>query len=320
MTTKQFLQALGYNRHVKKLLRSLHEHHLLTDKQFLSIKFLLKDGRRINWKNPKSFREKCNWLKLYDQRPEYTTLVDKVKVKEWAAGIIGDEYIIPTLAVWDRPEDVDFSVLPSRYVLKCNHTTGGNYIHTTEDEPDKEAVLALLKRKFADKPFYRICEWPYKNVEKKILAEAYIDDPDNARLIDYKFYCFNGVPHYIQINSHSTHEVFSDNRNDRIRDYQGFYDMEWNKQEFTQEFPYHNDVYTPKPENFDKMAELAVKLSKGIPFVRVDFYNIKGKIYLGEMTLYPYGGIGAIRPEKWDFILGDLLELDLNHKIVEKKR
>ena len=307
MITNVIYRKLNKNKKFNKNLSLWFRKGFLSDKLFLSIKYRLKVGRKLNWDDPKSMREKWQWLKLYDRRPEYTIMVDKYRFKEWAANIIGEEYIIPLLGVWDRPEDVDFSILPKKFVLKCNHSTAHHYIHSGDDEPDREFAVGLLKKSYDIDHFWKSAEWPYKNVEKKVIAEEYIEDPLNPRLVDYKYYCYWGVPHYIQVNSHAKHEYFSDQR--EVRNYQGFYDMDWNMQEFTQEFPYEHDVYTPKPANFDKMTELAKKLSQGIPFVRVDFYNISGKIYAGEMTLYPYAGLGAITPEKWDFVLGDLLDL-----------
>lgn len=279
----------------------------LTDKQFLTIRYLIEQKKFIHWKNPRTFCEKLQWLKLYNRKPEYTVMVDKVKFKEWAAGIIGEEYIIPTLAVWDRPEDIDFSVLPSRFVLKCNHSSGGNYIHSDDSQPDTKHIVNRLKARYEKDYFKHGGEWPYKDVEKKILAEEYITDLSRSEMPDYKFYCFGGTPRYVQVNSFGDHYYFSDNRT--VRDYQGFYDMEWKKQEFIQGYPYQNDVYTEKPANFEKMIELAGKLSQGIPFVRVDFYNIDGKIYAGEMTFFPYNGFKGLSPKKWEYIFGDMIQL-----------
>lgn len=297
----------GGTPEVRRLFEKLYAKNLLTDKSYLQLVFLLENGSRIHWKNPRSFREKLQWLKIYDRRPEYTIIADKVKFKEWAAGIIGEEYIIPTLAVWDRPEDIDLSKLPSKFVIKCNHSSGNNYIHSDDSIPNVEYIRGMMKGTYEYDYFKHAGEWPYKNIERKILAEQFLSDGEDEWMPDYKFYCFNGTPLYIQVNSFGAHYRLSDNR--AVRSYQAFYDMEWNKQEFIQGYPFENDVYTEKPVNFEKMKELAAKLSKGIPFVRVDFYNLKGKIYVGEMTFFPYAGFKGIKPEKWDYYFGDLIKL-----------
>lgn len=312
-TTKKLFNFQRLVRHFlgnargRRFLERVYNCNLLTDKQYLSLVYMLENEDRIDWKNPRSFREKLQWRKLYDRNPLYTDLVDKVKFKQWAAGIIGDEYIIPTLAVWDRPEDIDFSVLPSRFVLKCNHNSGNNYIHSDDSVPDAERIRGIMKQNYEYNYFKHAGEWPYKNVERKVLAEQFLSDGEEEWMPDYKFYCFHGKPLYVQINSFGRHYHMSDNR--AVKSYQAFYDMEWNKQEFIHGYPYENDVYTEKPANFEKMIELAAKLSKEIPFVRVDFYNLKGKIYVGEMTFFPYAGFKGLTPEKWDYYFGDLIKL-----------
>ncbi|MCH5240196.1 MAG: glycosyl transferase [Muribaculaceae bacterium] len=267
----------------------------------------MKAGRWINWKNPMTFNEKLKWLILYDRKKEYTTIVDKIKFKEWVAKKISNEFIIPTIGIWDRVEDIDFSTLPEKFVLKANHISGGSYIHRTSQKPDRDHIIKITKQEFNQNYFKRNGEWPYKKVKRKIFAEEYITDHSEKGMPDYKFYCFNGDPRYIQINSFRDHYYFNEEK--KISDYQLFYNDKWELQEFIQGYPGKGDFESPKPKNFEKMIEIARILSERIPFVRVDQYNIDGKIYVGELTFYPYGIFGKFDPPEWDLKLGKLLDI-----------
>lgn len=292
------------------LIKLLYKRNLIPDKLFLTLMYRLRIGRWMSWKNPITLTEKLQWLKLYDRKPVYTDIVDKIKFKKWVASKIGEEYIIPTLGVWDKPEDIEFDKLPSTFVLKCNHASGYNYIHANAGNViEKEKIIKCLNQRFKMRWDKNSGEWPYRNVEPKILAEEYLYDDSFNELPDYKLLCFHGEPKFVQVFSWDPHYI-TDTEESRNQ-YNVFYDMEWKKQEFIQGYPYNNNFDFDRPKNFDKMIDIARKLSKNIPFVRVDFYNIKGKIYVGELTFFPYGGFSIFTPDRsWDNRIGNLINLE----------
>jgi hypothetical protein len=276
---------------------------LMSDEQFLKMKFKIKMGKSLNIIKPVTFNEKLQWLKLYDRRPEYTQMVDKEGVKKYVANIIGGEHIITTLGVWDNFNDINFDKLPNQFVLKTTHGCGGIIICkdklTLKIYEAKKEISRSLKRNY----FVYGREWPYKNVKRRIIAEELMVDESGVQLKDYKFFCFNGEPKALFI---ATDRPF-DTRFD-------FYDIQFNHLPFTNG---HENSIKPvlKPLNFDKMIELAKKLSQNIPHVRVDLYNINGKIYFGEMTFSHWGGMIPFNPEKWDYIFGSWIKLpQLNNR------
>lgn len=277
----------------------------LPDKWYLSLRYRFKMGHWINWKNPVTFTEKLQWLKLYNRKPEYTMMVDKYAVKDYVAKIIGKEYIIPTLGVWDKPEDIDWDALPDQFVLKTTHGGGGGGVAICKDKAtfNKATAIAKLKESLTSDIYSGLREWPYKNVPKRIIAEKYMAPEKTVApkdLPDYKFFCFNGEPKYCQvIRDRHTKETID------------FYDMKWNHQEFVGLNPVAHNGLTPvaRPENLDEMKDICRKLSKSEPFVRVDLYVIDDKKYFGELTFYPASGMGVFTPEEWNGKLGDLLTL-----------
>ncbi len=272
----------------------------LPDKVALEIKFKNIFQKKIDWKNPKSFNEKLQWLKMYDRKPEYTIMVDKYAVKEYAATIIGKEHIIPTLGVWDHFEDIDFETLPDKFVLKCTHGSGDVVICKDKKSFDIKAAREKIEKALkAD--YYKVSrEWPYKNVPKKIIAEEYLyDSSDPKGLVDYKIFCFNGVAKFYKVDF------------DRFVDHHAnYYDFESNLLDFGEVAcpPDKSRPFTP-PLEINGMKELAEKLSFRMPFLRVDFYDVEGTIYLGELTLYPAGGCGRFIDPNSDNKIGELLKL-----------
>lgn len=274
---------------------------LVPDKLYLSLKYYKNFGRFPNWKNPKTFTEKLQWLKLHNRKAEYTTMVDKYEVKKYVAGIIGERYIIPTLGVWDRAEDIDFDSLPDQFVLKATHDSGRVVICKDKAKLDKRKAIEDMKLSL-QRDFYAVTrEWPYKNVKRRIIAEQYMEDKSQAGdLADYKFFCFNGEPKYCQvIRDRSTVETID------------FYDMEWNLMPFVGLNPVAQNGVTPvvRPENLDNMIRVCKELAKDNPFVRVDLYVINGEEYFGEITFYPASGCGVFTPKEWDTKLGELVNL-----------
>jgi hypothetical protein len=262
-------------------------------------------GYKLSLNNPKTFSEKLQWLKLYDRNPDYTNMVDKYEVKSYVSKVIGDEYIIPTLGVWDSPKSIDWDSLPSSFVLKTTHDGGGCGVVIVKDKNsiDKRSAIAKLEMSLKENVYKLYAEWPYKNVKKRVIAEKYIEDNqgDSNELMDYKFFCFNGHPRYCQVISGRNSNMSID-----------FFDMNWCHQPFHEPkfFPFSNQTIS-KPKKLSEMIELSEKLSKDHPFLRVDFFQVNGKVYFGELTFYPTSGMGGFSPEQWDVKFGDMIELPL---------
>ena len=281
---------------------------IIPDELYLRIKFLKHCGKRLDLRNPKTFGEKIQWLKLYDRKSQYTRMVDKITAKEYAASIIGDEYIIPTIGVWDNASFIDWNSMPNQFVLKCNNNANGLVICKDKEKLDIQATIEYLNRALNRNGFWYGREWPYKNVKPRILAEIYMEDDSGSDLRDYKFYCFNGEPKYCQvISDRSTNETID------------FFDMDWVHQEFTglgpRNNPYKNSkLLISRVKSLSEMISAATKLSEGMPFVRVDFYDVNGKMYFGELTFYPASGFGVFSPDEWNDILGNMIQLPIKHK------
>ena len=293
----------------KKLLRRLLEETpvggWLPDGAYLSLQFRSRMGRCPDLKNPLTFNEKIQWLKLHDRNPLYPTLVDKAAVKDWAAEKIGREHIIPTLAVWDSPEAIDLSVLPERFVRKCTHDSGSAMLCTDRATFDLEAARRRLGERLALDYGRRFREWPYSAVPRRIIAEEFMDGdplgPSGLGMTDYKFFCFSGKPELMFVatdrNSPGKETCFD------------FFDAEFNHIPVRNGHP--NAAIPPeKPAGFETMKTLAARLSEGLPFVRVDFYQTPGKVLFGEMTLYHWSGLRPFEPESYDRSFGEMIKLN----------
>ena len=277
----------------------------MPDRWYLKLKFRLWMGKKLDLEHPLMYSEKLQWLKLYDRRPEYTVMVDKVKAKEYVASVIGKEYIIPTLGVWDNPDRIDFDSLPNRFVLKCNHNSGlGMYICKDKSKLNIDEVKEGLREGLKQDFYVGGREWPYKDVPRLILAEEFLDPgPDSKHeggLQDYKFFCFDGQVKALFIakdrdkGPHSTKFDFFDEKFDHLP--------------FTNGHP-NAEIMPEKPRMFEEMKMLAAKLSKGIPHVRIDFYEVNGHVYFGEMTFFHWSGFTPFVPEEWDYKFGEWLNL-----------
>lgn len=283
---------------IKRMLKKISR--LIPDKLYLKIVYYCFLRKRLNLKNPKTFNEKLQWLKIYNRKDEYTKMVDKYEARFFVACKIGKEYLVPLLGVWDSANEIDFDSLPEQFVLKTTHDSGGVVICKNKSTLDKENIKHFLKKHLKNNYYYDWREWPYKNVKPRIIAEKYLKESNSDNLKDYKIYCFNGVPKYCQvISDRYTHETID------------FYDMEWNHQNFvglTKNV--HNAKYThTKPVNLDLMINFSKILSKNIPFIRVDFFEVNKKLYFGELTFYPASGFGEFYPSKYNDILGDMIML-----------
>lgn len=275
-------------------------HFLFTDKQLVKIIYRCNMHRPLDLKNPQTFNEKLNWLKIYDRKPIYTTMVDKYAVKEYVSGIIGEEYVIPTLGVWDNFDDIDFDGLPDRFVLKTTHGGGNLGVVVCKDKSrlDKKSAKKRLSLR---KGLYR-AEWPYKNVPRRIIAEQFMEDQKTGELRDYKFFCFDGEVRALFVAS---------DRQNREEPYFDFFDAEYNHLDIVQGHP-HNPGILEKPETFDEMKRIASTLSKGIAAARVDLYEVNGKTYFGEITFYHFGGIVPFQPESVDAEWGKWIKLPID--------
>ena len=272
----------------------------MPDKPYLEICYKIHTGKKLNLKNPQSFNEKMQWLKLYDRKPLYTTLADKYSVKKYVADIIGEKYIIPTIAVWDNVDDIDFDSLPNQSVLKCTHDSGGLVICKDKSTLDIEAAKKKLRHFYNRKFYYLHREWPYKNIRPRIIAEKYMQNGNEPELKDYKFFCFNGEPKLLYIS-----EGLSDHSTAKI----SFADMDYNISPFKRSDFAPFEKLPDKPTHFEKMKELAKILCKDMYFVRVDFYEINKKIYFGEFTFAPCAGFVPFEPSEYDDIIGKWLKL-----------
>lgn len=270
------------------------------DRFYLKIAYRIEMGKKLNLDHPQTFNEKLQWLKLYDRRPEYTRMVDKRGVKDYVSSRIGDEYLIPTLGVWENANEIDYDKLPEQFVLKCTHDSGGLFICKDKSKINKKKVGRKLNSCLTHNYYWGQREWPYKNVKPRIIAEQFMEDEKTKELRDYKFFCFDGIPQALFIAS---------DRNSNTEETKfDFFDMDFNHLPFTNGHPNAKEL-PAKPMCFEKMKELAAQLSKGIPQVRVDFYEVNGKVYFGEMTFSHWSGFTPFVPEEWDYKFGDWIQL-----------
>lgn len=274
----------------------------IPDVLYVKWMYRIKMGKRLNLKNPQSFNEKLQWLKLYNRKPEYTTMVDKITAKEYATRIIGEKYIIKTIKVWDRFEDINFAELPNEFVIKTSNGGGGSgvFICKNKDDMDKEEVLSKLLKSSKASIYKAFREWPYKDIKPRFFAEKLLVSDDKHALQDYKFFCFNGVVKALLV-SYGRFEGAT------CFDY---FDRNFNHLPFEQGGP-NAPVVHSKPEQFDKMIELAEKLSSGLPHARVDLYEHQGKIYFGEITFFDSSGYAKFEPEEWDYKFGEWIDLTI---------
>lgn len=276
---------------------------LFSDKLYLKLLFHCKMGYKLNLNEPKSFSEKLQWLKLYNRNPLYTTLVDKYAVKKWVAEKIGEEHIIPTLGVWNNANEIDFDKLPNQFVLKTTNGGGGDVVICRDKSKfDKEKAIIHLNKGLKKSIYKKLREWPYKNVPPRIIAERYMEDENEKGLTDYKFHTFQGKPKVLLVVS------------DRFGVSHGHFDY-FDPDSFEQLDFCAKDGRSPEkslvkiPMCYDEMLKIVKKLSEGLNYVRVDLYNIKGRIYFSELTFFDGSGFDKFNPEKWDYIFGEWLEL-----------
>lgn len=289
---------MNYRLILKNIVMTLGQ--CIPDKIFLDLRYWLFFHRRINWNNPQRLTEKIQWLKIYDRNPQYTIMVDKYLAKGYVAEKIGNQYIIPTLTVWENENEIDIGALPDQFVLKCTHDSGGVFICTNKNEFDIDGAKKKIGKRLKNRYYLLGREWAYKNVKPKIIAEEYLIDEETKDLRDYKIFCFNGMPKLIQVDF------------DRFTNHKrNIYTTEWDR--LDAEIQYQSDslIDIPKPKCLDEMLDLASTLSKGIPHVRTDFYVVNGKIYFGELTLYHGSGFERFKPDSLDYSMGSWIKLEV---------
>lgn len=271
---------MGHNR-IKEIYTDMFK--WMPDKMYITMSYFIKTHSIMHWSKPQSFSEKLQWLKVYNRKQKYTDMVDKYEVKKFYSDVVGSEYCIPTLGVWDDADSIDFSKLPESYVLKCTHDSGSVIICNDKKSFNIENAKAKLSKHLTRNLYFLSREWPYKNVKPRIIAEPLLKNKDGSPIKDYKILCFNGEPRIVYVTiGRGVLDKYKIN----------YYDLEWNRLDITH-INYGNYIGTvEKPSTLEQMVKLAKKLSRGIPFVRVDFFDIDGKIYAGEMTFFPDGGWG----------------------------
>lgn len=279
--------------------RGFYKH--LSDEKFIRKAYKVRMGKELSLENPTTYNEKLQWLKLNDRNPVYTQMVDKYEVKELVASVIGEEYIIPTLGIWERFEEIDFDKLPNQFVLKCTHNSGGLVICKDKSSLNIEKAKKKITRSLAFDYYYNSREWPYKNVKPRIIAEKYMENADGSAINDYKILCFDGNVDNIMVCV---------GRFEKSGVRYHYFDKEWNYLPYC---PYEGingeNVNIAPPEKLNEMLEIAEKLSKGIPQLRVDLYEIKGQVYFGELTFFTSSGFDTTITEEADQILGSKLVL-----------
>ena len=254
-------------------------------------------GKKLNIEKPVTYNEKLQWLKLNDRNPEYISLVDKFEVRKYISKTIGEEYLIPILGIYDHFDEIDFDRLPNQFVLKCTHNSGGVIICKDKNNLNKKLVKESISGHLKQNYYYSGREWPYKYVKPRIICEKLLNNLTEESLKDYKFFCFNGEPKSLMVVSDRDKEIRYD-----------YFDMDFKHQAYTQQ-DINSSKVIAKPENYDKMVALARRLSSNIPHVRVDFYELEGKIYFGEMTFFNESGFRHFEPDEYDGIYGSWITI-----------
>lgn len=295
---------INYIKNPRKLFEKLEQIGWLawlSDEKYLKAVYKIRMGKVLNLKTPSSFNEKLQYLKIHDHNPKYHILADKYLVREYISEKLGKDYLIPLIGVWDNPNEIDFESLPNQFVLKCNHNSGlGMCICKNKSIINKDEIRKNLIRGIREDYYRNGREWPYKDIPRKIIAEQYMEDSASGELRDYKFFCFNGRARFFKVDF------------DRFTDHHAnYYDIGGTLLYFGETVcPPNVEKKIELPNSIPKMVFLAEKLAEGIPFVRVDFYDVNGSIYFGEMTFFPASGMGTFIPEEADEKIGELLDIN----------
>lgn len=271
----------------------------IPDKAYLKILYYCETGKKLNLKKPLTFNEKLQWIKLYDRKPEYVTYVDKFAVRDHIKQTIGDEYLIPLIGVYDTVDEIPWNDLPNKFVLKCTHGSGSNIICKDKHTLGIEEANRKLNQWMKSNWYWFGREWCYKDIKPSIICEEFIENETGGQLKDYKFYCFNGEPKMIQVISERDNGYY----------YLDHFDLEWNEFNIPRKNHSQNPVVQEKPIELNKMIDISRKLSRNIPFARIDLYNSARGIFFGEITFFPVSGYVDFVEEQSDHLLGSWIEL-----------
>ena len=303
---KTFLKLISKPAKMRAILMSKFARtklsHIVKDKAYIKMQYRANTGHKLDLKNPVTYTDKINYIKLYDRNPTYISLVDKYEVKKYISDTIGEQYVINTLGVWDSVDDIDWDSLPNQFVIKCTHDSGSTIVCKDKANFDIEFAKNKLSKKMKYNLYCWAREWAYKDVKPRIMAEQYMEDTKTAELRVYKFFCTNGEAKALFIATERQkkgEEVKFD-----------FFDMEFNHLPMKNGHP-NASVPPARPEKFDEMRILAGKLSMGLPQVRVDFYEVDGQVYFGELTFYHHAGIVDFTPHEWNVKFGEFVDLSL---------
>ncbi|MBS6642766.1 MAG: glycosyl transferase [Clostridiaceae bacterium] len=272
----------------------------IPDRVFVPFQYWMATGKKLKLNNASTFNEKIQWMKLFDRNPIYPIVVDKYKVRDYVSERIGSDYLIPLLGKWDSLDAININSLPEQFVLKCNHDSGGISICQDKCRFDWNKEKKKLAIHMRQNHYYLSREWAYKDVKPCIIAEKYMVDMKTGELRDYKFFCFNGKPRYVQVDF-----------NRFVNHKRNIYDLNWNLIDLAIKCPNDPNKSIEKPENFNIMLEVAKKLSVGFPQVRVDLYSVNENVYFGELTLYHGNGFEKFTPEKYGEEFGSYIDLSL---------
>ncbi len=292
---QEFIESLYEmgNKQIKERFKMV-----LDDKEYISRQFEYYMGYKIDLSNPQTFNEKLQWLKLYDRKPEYTQMVDKYEAKNYVADKIGDEYIIPTLGIYNSFDEIEFEKFPQQFVLKCTHDSGGIVLCKDKRTFDKDEAKSFLSNRLRTNFYWTSREWPYKNIKPRIIAEEYLVDESNIELKDYKIFAFNGKAKLIQVD----YDRFVFHK-------RNLYTIDWEYVDAFIRYPNDSKRKIERPTKLEEMIEISEKLSKHIPHVRVDLYSTSSRIYFGELTFYHGAGYEKFEPRELEYKLGGMIKI-----------
>lgn len=299
MLSEKLKMFLEKPKKIIPLLGRMELLNWLSSETYLKLLYRARTGEKLNLSNPQTYNEKLQWLKIHDHNPEYTRIVDKYEFKNYITEKLGPEYVIPTIGRWDNFDDIDFDKLPEKFVLKCNHDSGGIIICKDKSKFNIESARKTINKCLKRNYYWGNREWPYKNVKPCIIAEKYLDLPEG--LTEYKLFSFNGRAEIILVCKGIAHTPTRTNT---------FYDRDFNKLPIQSLLPNQKEEEI-KPAEYEQLLAIADKLSQGIPQVRVDFYIFEGQIYVGEMTFFHNSGMCKINPDEWDKKMGDMIDISI---------
>lgn len=296
------ISKIRYIRNPLKLIRRIGDRGYLNwipDEIYLKMVYFGETGLKLNLDNPRRYNEKLQWLKLNDRRKEYNIFVDKYLVRSYISETIGEQYLIPIYGVYNTPDEIMWDKLPNKFVLKCTHGSGSNIICTNKEKLNIEEAIYNLNRWMGKSWYWFGREWPYKDINPRIICEQFLETSNGKLPTDYKVMCFNGVPKLIQVHIDRFQSTYTND----------FYTVDWKKTSISQGVP-NSNFEVPKPKNLELMLDISKFLSKGTFFVRIDFYELEGKLFFGEMTFYPTSGFTNFKNDEDDYKIGSWINLD----------